>query len=427
MTRQAVRAGWLTAVLFALAPAMAHAKTFAGVVPDLPTATHIAPAPRGRAAAVGAQSPPATGLPSANVPYQGGKVLHWNRTHLIFWQPAGSGLTFDPSYVSLIETFLKGVALDSHRPTSTYGLTGQYGDASGPAAYDSSYGGSVIATDPLPPSGCVEPVPSGPGWSDCVNDGQLESELESVVTADRLPRTENDIYFLILPEGMGDCEYGGPANCALGGAAEGSYCGYHSYSPTGLLYAVIPYNAVAGHCQSSNPRPNSSPADPTISTISHEQIESITDPFGDAWLDASSNEIADLCITNYGPILGGTGADSYDEVIHGGHYYLQEVWSNASSACEPRAPWDSISFTASAAHAGSPVRLTGSGEAPIGRIVSWKWFLGDGETIWGRRAQHTYRRAGSYRVVLRTTDSLGNWAFYATEIRVAALVTGARR
>jgi hypothetical protein len=420
MTAPSVRAALLAAALAALAPAAAEAKAFGGIVPDLPTGAHIAPAAFARAAGVGRPGATAPFARTANIPYQGGDVLHWNRTHLIFWEPAGSGLTFDPSYISVIDTFMRRVALDSHRPTSVYGLTGQYGDAGGPAVYDSIYGGAVVATDPLPPGGCVEPRLGGPGWTQCVDDNQLESELESVVTADHLPQAGNDIYFLITPEGLGDCEYGGPTNCALGGDTDGSFCGYHSVTAGGLLYAVIPYNAVPGHCQSNNPRPNSSPADPTISTISHEHIETVTDPFGDAWIDASSSEVADVCITNVGPSLGGAGAGAYNEVIHGGHYYLQEVWSNANSACEPRAASDAISFTATTVHAGSPTRLTASGDAPVGRIVAWKWFLGGGETVWGRRAQHTYSRPGTYRVVLRTTDSVGNWAFYAAVIRVEA-------
>ena len=97
------------------------------------------------------------------LPYGGGPVLHSNRTHLIFWEPAGSGLCFDPGYESLIETFLNDVAADSHMTTNVYGLTGQYTDAGGPAAYDSTYGGSVIDTDPLPPSGCVEPATAPAG------------------------------------------------------------------------------------------------------------------------------------------------------------------------------------------------------------------------------------------------------------------------
>ena len=81
----------------------------------------------------------------------------------------------------------------------------------------------------------------------------------------------------------------------------------------GLLYAVIPYNAVPGHCQSDNPRPNGSTADPTISTISHEHSEMVTDPVGDAWIDSSGSEDGDLCLTSFGPAIGGSGASAWNE------------------------------------------------------------------------------------------------------------------
>jgi hypothetical protein len=114
---------------------------------------------------------------AANLPYGGGPVLHSNRTHLIFWQPAGSGLSYDPGYESLIERFLKNVAAASHSTDSVYGLTGQYDDAHGPAVYASTYGGAVVATDRLPPNGCAEPPGIGPGWTVCLTDGQLVAEL----------------------------------------------------------------------------------------------------------------------------------------------------------------------------------------------------------------------------------------------------------
>ncbi len=220
-------------------------------------------------------------------------MLHSNRTQLIFWQPAGSGLAFGPGYERLVETFLAQVAADSHRPTNVYGLTGRYPDSDGPAAYHSTYAGAVIDTDRLRRNGCAEPPATGPGWPVCLTDSQLEDEVSHVVAAHRLPGGPTDIYFLLTPDGCGSCLDDQSTECALGGRASG-YCGYHSTSPDGLLYAVIPYNAVPGHCQSENPRPNSSTADPAISSISHEHNETITDPDGDAWIDSSGNEDGDL-------------------------------------------------------------------------------------------------------------------------------------
>jgi hypothetical protein len=383
----------------------ASAKTFGGVVPDVGSGTHVRPS---RTAHI------------ANLPYGGGPVLHSNRTHLIFWQPAGSPLAYDPGYATTIEAFLARVAADSRKPTNVYGLSGQYRDSSGPAASVSTYGGAVIATNPLPGSGCVEPV-TGPAWGVCLSDLQLGTEIQRVIASDHLPTTARDIYFLVTPNGLGSCETTGPDNCALGGAQAGSYCGYHTSNPDGtILYAVIPYNAVPGHCQSDSPRPNSSTADPTMSTISHEHNETVTDPLGNAWIDASFAEDGDLCISKFGRKLGGSGPTAWNEVIHGGRYYLQEEWSNDDSSCQPRDEADRMSFSAPArARPGTSVRFTAHARDPDGRVVAYDWFFADGRQGHKGIVSHAFGHVGTYRVVLRTTDSAGNWAFYARTIRVA--------
>jgi hypothetical protein len=388
-----------------VAPASAGARFFGGVVPDT--------ASRGRPLSIARM---------ANLPYGGGPVLHSNRTHLIFWQPAGSGLTFDPGYQSLIERFMADVAADSRKPTNVYGLSGQYRDAIGPAAYDSTYRGAVVAADPLPLNGCTEPpgppLGSGPGWTRCLTAQQLDDELVTVLDADRLPQTQRDVYFLVMPDGLGSCEHSGPSGCALGGDGNAGYCGYHTTTADELPYAVIPYNAVPGHCQSDKPRPNASPADPTISTISHEHNEVMTDPLDDAWIDGSSEEAGDLCVTTFGPTLGGTGTSAWNQVINGHHYYLQDEWSNAGGSCQARAKGDAIAFSAwRGGRAGSisfAARVT-SAEAPI---RSFDWFFGDRRRGHHRRVTHVFSRPGSYRVVLRTTDAWGNWAFYARVVKV---------
>jgi hypothetical protein len=359
---------------------------------------------------------------ASKLPYGGGPVLNWNRTHVIFWQPAGSGLSFDPGYESLIVTFLRNVAGASHSSSSVYGLTGQYRDDQGPAAYASLYGGSVLDSDPLPASGCAEPPATGPGWKVCLTDAQLQQEIEHVVRADRMPTGPTDVYFLVTPNGFGNCSDSASTSCALGGDANG-YCAYHSQTSDGLvLYAVIPYNAVPGHCQSGNPRPNGSTADPALSTISHEQSEMITDPSGNAWIDPQTgNEVGDLCLTSFGPDIGGSGLTAWNEQIGGGHYYLQEEWSNTAGACEPRPRPDTDSFVATrtAVKAGWMFFL-GRARAGSGSIVGYHWFFGDGKSETGRVVTHRYGHAGAYRVVLRTTDSWGNWAFYARTVLVRA-------
>jgi PKD repeat protein len=405
---RALSATVLLAALLAVAlPTLAYAN--GRIVAARDTGAHSARVQRGRAS------------DSAALPYGGGPVLHWNRTHLIFWQPSGSGLTFDPGYQALIEGFLRNVAVASHSSNSTYGLTGEYRDHDGPATYASIYGGAVTATDPLPGNGCTEPASTGPpGWNVCLTDQQLQREIERVVRRYRLPTTANDVYFLITPNGLGDCEDSSSFSCALGGAVSG-YCGYHSQTSNGLvLYAVIPYNAIPGHCQSNNPRPNDNAADPAISTISHENIEMVTDPLGNAWINmATGNEMADLCLTNFGPNIGGSGDSAWNENVNGGHYYLQEVWSNHYRGCEPRAAADSASFQAVSrpAHPFS-VLFSARGFDPQGRIVVYHWFFGGGRPSTGKHLIHRYSHPGHYRVTLRTTDNWGNWAVYAATVTV---------
>jgi hypothetical protein len=398
--------GAVLAVLLVFASGAAG-KTFGGVVPDVPTGTHAQRSPSARI---------------TNVMSQGGPVLHSNRTHLIFWQPSGSGLAYDPGYVSAVEIFLARVAADSRLTTNVYGLTGQYTDSQGPAAYVSTYGGAVLATDPLPagPPGCAEPA-SAPAWTVCLQDSQLEAEIQRVIVAHHLPTTDRDIYFLVTPNGFGSCETSGPDNCALGGTQSGSYCGYHTSNSDGtILYAVIPYNAAPGHCQSGNPRPNSSTADPTISTVSHEHIETVTDPLGTGWMDASGEEVADLCISSYGRNRGGSGSTAWNEAVHGGHYYLQQEWSNDDRSCQQRAQPGSVSFAAPGGiSARKSALFTAHARDPHGRIVAYNWFFGDGRQGHNARVSHTFGHAGVYRVVLRTTDSAGNWAFDASAIQVA--------
>jgi len=351
----------------------------------------------------------------------------WSSTILFV---AGLGLTaiharsteaaFDEQLGVYLKALVANVAAASRNGSNTYGVTGQYRDRYGPAAYDSLYGGAVTATDPLPQNDCTEPAPPiGPGWSVCLTDAQLQREIERVVHRDRLPTTANDVYFLVTPNGLGDCEYTGSSTCALGGDVNG-YCGYHSQTDDGLvLYAVIPYNAIFGHCQSSNPRPNDNAADPAISTISHENIEMVTDPLGNAWINPTTDEeMADLCLTNFGPAIGGSGDSAWNEDINGGHYYLQDVWSEFSGRCVAHARPDFVSFRAGP-RAGSSDWFVGHAHDPEGRILGFRWFFGDGRTGVGKQIVHRYSRPGLYRVELRTTDSWGNWAFYAAALTVS--------
>lgn len=413
MRRPAVGAGLLGFALALLVMSAPAAAKPLGAIPDLPTGAGTAPAALGFTPAPDSSS--GAHDAGAAIGYQGGPVLHFNRTHLIFWAPSNHPeLSFDPAYMSLMGRFLKDVARSSRSTRNEFGITGQFGDTGGPAAYNSTYAGQVLDTGPAPASGCVEPTlaSGGPGWVTCLNDHQLQQELHRVITAGHLPTDRGDIYFLVTPNGFGSCQDAGPDVCALGGSANSGYCGYHSWLSGGTTYAVIPYNALPGHCQSANPRPNGNAADPALSTIGHEQAETITDPYGNSWLASDGSEIADVCITSYGGRLGGAGGRRWNETIGGGHFWLQELYSRITGGCAARPQPDSARIGAPITLlAGSPLRLIARAHQPGGRIVGYNWNFGDGRGGRGARPRHTYRRPGTYQVFLRVTDSAGNWAY----------------
>jgi PKD domain len=364
------------------------------------------------------------------VTFGGGPVMHSERMHVIFWTPSGSGLQFDPGYVDQVDAFLTRVAAASRSTGNEFGLMGQYGDTGGPAAYDATFAGPIQDTNPLPTdagSTCSEPPPpplgGGPGWSACVDDTAIQTEIGRVVRANALPTGLKDIYLLLTPNGLGSCAGtgvdGNPA-CALGGDPDG-YCGYHSNTGfPGILYAVIPYNAVKGHCQSDNPRPNGSTADPAISTIAHELAETVTEPIGGAWSAGNGDEIGDLCISSFGPALGGSQNGRYNEVIDGGHYWIQELWSNFSHHCEPAANPDQVTFSVPRRPGGDrALMLTAQASDPQGKVVSYAWTFGDGHSG-GHRQQvtHAFFAAGTFTVSLRIADNWGNWTFAVRRIAV---------
>ena len=112
-----------------------------------------------------------------SISYLGGPVLHTSRTYAIFWAPAGSGLSFDPGYVALVTQFLRDVAHDSHLTTQRVRDHRPVHRRARPAVYSSTYAGDDLDVDPLPSNGCTEPAQTGPGWSVCLTDAQMQAEL----------------------------------------------------------------------------------------------------------------------------------------------------------------------------------------------------------------------------------------------------------
>jgi Phosphate-induced protein 1 conserved region/Invasin, domain 3 len=266
--------------------------------------------------------------------YHGGPVMS---THTaagltvtpIFWEPGGGRNAFPPRYESIIEGYIANVAAASGGTDNVYSIGTEYYQVDHGAqtyvAYHVHAGATVIDTDAFPASGCRP----APGYTECISDPQLRAELSRVTTNLRLPTDLAHFYAVFFPPRVETIDVDG-SNSASG------YCGYHrAFGPEGnqTVYANLPYQRSS--CNVGEAPNGDVAADGEVSTLSHELAEAITDPLRPerAWYDGAGNEIADMCTETYGRALGSTSASDpagteYNQVINGGRYYTQQMFSN---------------------------------------------------------------------------------------------------
>lgn len=355
-----------------------------------------------------------------NLTYFGGPVMHSDANYAIYWQPAGYGYT--PNYQSLVNSFFANVGAASGASSNVYSVATQYSDSSGPIAYNASFAGSTVDTNPYPASGCR-------AGSVCITDAQLQTEIQRVIAARGLPTGMNRIYFVFFPSGVNTCFDSGGSQCSTN-----VYCAYHSNigsGPTGILYANMAYGGTTG-CQSGQYPNADSAADSVINITSHENIEAVTDPLGNAWYDSSGNEIGDKCAWNFGAPLGGPSGAEYNQAIASGNYWLQQEWSNASSGCAQRmastssTPTAAYTYTPQAPQAGQAVSFNGSSSTDTGAtITGYAWTFGDGSSATGVSPSHAFGSSGSYTVKLTITDSAGHSSSVSHTISVSGPTSGA--
>ena len=87
-----------------------------------------------------------------------GPVMHANKTYAIYWLPSGS--TMSSNYQSLVNRYFTDVAAASGATDNVYAVETQYYDqtsSNGPKTYvqyNSTFGGSTVATRAFPSNGC---------------------------------------------------------------------------------------------------------------------------------------------------------------------------------------------------------------------------------------------------------------------------------
>ncbi len=353
-----------------------------------------------------ARVPEATSTQPSSTPpllsYHGGPVMHVNTTHLIAWSPPG--YSFPADYVQTIEQYLQNVAHDSGTYQSVFATDRQYTDGTGVAAYQSTYGTPLLESNPMPPPDAQCPT------SHCVTDAQLQTLLAGWTGSSSAPRDLSDLYFVLLPPGIDVCD--------AGACSTDTFCAYHGYFDAGnqqVVYAVEPYFAPDNAACSTGESPpgNGSPSDvagPTINTMSHEHNEAVTDPLGDAWSDDSSgNENGDECAYDFGAAAGAPG-QQYNQTIDNVHYYVQQEWSNADSACVQSYSRPSFSVSPRLPRAGAPASFdAGSSQDPAGDVKSYSWSFGDGTAGTGSTpSPHAYAPGGPYTATLTATYADGS-------------------
>lgn len=372
------------------------------------------------AALVGTAPASGTSGPAPGSPliYRGGPVMHSSAVHLIYWAPTGHAL--GAGYAALVDGFFHNLAAGEAPNGSVFASLAQYSDGKGRASGHPTYAGSVFDRQPYPPSKCALP-----GVPVCLQDSQVQSEIDRVVAAGAHARGLRDLYVLLTPRGVGECGY-------AGGCTYRGYCAYHSWigarsSPT--LYAVVAYADVPG-CRGPS-SPNGNPADQAIDDASHEYSEAVDDPLGNAWIDAAGEESADKCLDSFGPASGRSAFGSYDAVIGDGAYELQDEWSNAHGRCV--AALAGFAQAPAILHRCSRARFDGSDSAgPGGHVRAYAWRFGDGATATGPRVAHRYARAGRYEVELAVRGGAGAVVTVRRPVSVApraccSRTVGARR
>jgi hypothetical protein len=288
----------------------------------------------------------------------------------IYWEPNGY---FNPGdYRLIINQYLADVAAASGQNTNVFSTAIEYPGSNGGNGYNIVRGTPIRDHNPFPkgnsPRGCTVGkqdmsgiYADGSGYTACLDDAQVTAEIQNIITANSLPSDYNHEYVMLTPKHVASCFNPGSTasktnTCTIDHYPSGAYCAYHTmfgpdYPVSGTVYANMPYPVyhspvgftcgtdAGGHGTIESPNFTNSAsqmdADVEVSPLSHELMESITDPnTTNGWFDASGRENGDDCAYVYGnglwnDMLGGTPGSYYNQIINNDHYITQDEFSNA--------------------------------------------------------------------------------------------------
>ncbi len=244
-------------------------------------------------------------------------------TYVIFWLPSGyhfSGGTTAASDTSYENTTLK--YFDDVGGSQILNTTTQYCGNNGCPGDTSNFVSSLVDTTAYPKAGTV---------ADPLKRSDLAGEIASQISSNSWPLGSlSAMYFIFLPNNVVDCNNAG-TECNTN-----RYCAYHTADSSGgqlFVWADIPDNrsaATIGGCGNSNVTGDNS-ADTTLSSVEHEHMEAITDPYIRSWMDSTGAENGDKCNRNMG--VANASSTTPDNFLGAGNadlFRIQREWSNAA-------------------------------------------------------------------------------------------------
>lgn len=335
--------------------------------------------------------------PTQNMTYHGGAVMQTHTAHTIFWAPAPSH-SVPASYSGLVNRWFRDIG-----GSPFLNIVTQYYQDDSPS-YPFAYiqnvatlGGTWVDTsNPYPhPGTAAAPL----------LDVDIQAEVLRAIAANGWPNGGRNVEFFVYTAlGIESCYDGTRMQCTIGSqpaGGQGGYCAYHGAfgsCANPIIYANMPYAATwksgfTYNCGVHDAYPNDPDADLEISPTSHEQFESITDPFGcgsvSGWYDTDgTGEIGDKCAY----IFGSVGADGGNLSLNGNRYVVQQEWSNTAfdgtpySGCVLPAPPSLTCAATPAVGCRKPTKKKAAvvslktSAHPSKNALSWKWNKGEATT-----------------------------------------------
>jgi hypothetical protein len=158
----------------------------------------------------------------------------------------------------------------------------------------------------------------GAGWD-------VRNEIVNQLLFGYLPQeTSSTIYVVHLPVGYTVHTAAGDS-CVSGG-----WCGIHWFDVNQIKYAIIP-DLTTGYCSQHCGETTNTTDQNLQAVISHEVLETVTDPYANGW---TGPEIGDPCNATITP--GRSASLLYNPL--GGYTTTQKMWSNKDNACAPLEP-----------------------------------------------------------------------------------------